>query len=114
MIPAWVVWIAAVFAVYRMTWSITLEEGPGRFFLFVRTLLGAYDYGDRRGPDGNPIAKSAAGRMIVCPGCVSQYCAVVVLAMVLSGSIWLHGVLVWLGVSGVFLYLVRMRPWRSL
>lgn len=113
-IPIWILLLAAVFAVYRMAWSITLEDGPFSLYLLLRTVLGAYDYGERHGPDGKPMAKSAAGRAISCPGCVSQYCAVVALAMVLSGVFWLQVILVWWGVSGAFLYMVRMRPWRSL
>lgn len=60
-----------VFAVYRLSRLLTIDEGPASMFLKLRTRLGAYDY-DVRGQ-----AETSIGRGISCPHCVGIYMAIV-------------------------------------
>ena len=56
-------------AIYRLARLIAIDDGPADVLLKLRSLWGAYDYGE------NGVAKSSRGRGLTCPHCVGFWLA---------------------------------------
>ncbi len=84
--------ILASFACYRLSELITVDDGPGDVFRWLRVWLGAYDLDE----DGQP--KSSIGRAIICPYCVGIYLAFFLASAV--GPLDWYLLLWWLAIAG--------------
>lgn len=93
------------FASYRVAFMIATEEGPFSVFIRVRTLLGAYDYGENSEP------RTAWGRGISCPLCVGMYISFFfLLGMLVQFYPWreilsFNAFLIWMGIAGIQVFL---------
>jgi hypothetical protein len=67
--PDWLRLVLAVFACYRLSELITIDDGPGDMFLRLRAWFGAYNLGE----DGQP--STSIGRVIICQYCVGIWIA---------------------------------------
>jgi len=105
-------WLLAVLATVRLTWAVVYEDGPGEVLLKLRTWAGAYDYADERGPDGQPVPRSALGRALQCPYCVSLALALPMALLALVEGKATDALLAWLGLAGAAMLAIRWRPWR--
>jgi len=110
--PETVRWILAALAAIRITWALMFDDGPGAILFKVRDWMGAYDYGEEVGPDGEPQAKAARGRFWHCAFCVSLLAVILPGLWALFPSLPGDGALAWLGLSGAVMLAVRWRPWR--
>ena len=110
--PEWVRWFAVILATIRLTWALMFDDGPDCVLRWLRTRMGAYDYGSEVGPDGRPQATTTLGRFLNCPYCVSAVVAILAVPLVLWPSILGDILLTWLGVAGGAMLLIRWRPWR--
>lgn len=111
MLDPWVV-IAVIFAAYRVTFFVVLEDGPAGVMRAVRRKLGAYNYGSQRGPDGMPQAVTEIGRAVTCPVCVSPFAVAGCLAVAVLGGPVGQWVVLGLAAAGGVLALIRWRAWR--
>jgi hypothetical protein len=84
--------VFAVFACYRLSELIAIDDGPGDMFLWLRAKCGAYDIGE----DSRPV--TSLGRFIECPYCLGVWFAAV-LALVLWPIGWMMPVR-WLAIAG--------------
>jgi len=106
--------IVGALAVYRLAVLLAKDDGPGDWFLWIRTWLGAYDYERPYGGEARP--RTNLGRAISCPRCLSVWLAMPVatwvwwLAPMGAGTWWaagVWGVLGWLALSGAAVWLAE-------
>ncbi len=101
--------LVAILAVYRLAILLSQDDGPGDWFLVIRTWLGAYDYerDPTPVPPGEPVhyrPRTNLGRLISCPRCLSVWLALPLAAWLWWGA-WPWLVLGWLGLSGGAIWL---------
>jgi hypothetical protein len=87
----------AVFAVLRISHMVTVEEGPFEIFSFIRDRI-------------DPRQKTWIGRGINCPLCVSFWLSLVPAVLfppVIIPNL-LNIVLLWFGIAGVVLFLLKV------
>ena len=84
--------ILAAFACFRLAELITIDDGPGDVFLWMRAKLGAYNYGE----DGR--ADTSIGRAITCPYCIGIWLSALV-ALVVAPLDW-RLLLWWFAIAG--------------
>lgn len=98
-LPEYVRWVLAAFAVYRLSQLVAEDEGPADLILKIRTWAGCYD----RGEDGRP--RTSLGRLLECPYCLGVWFALAALAVVLVPTLIGDCLLAWWGLAGVQAYL---------
>lgn len=109
----WARWLAAVLATLRLTWSLMYDDGPLDVLFYIRERMGAYDYGDEKGPYGELQPKTKAGRFWHCPYCVSMMLALPAALLALFSSPAGDLILAFTGIAGAAMLAVRWRPWRK-
>lgn len=111
----WLRILLAVFAVYRLAYMISREEGPyyriwdrGEgdphigLFETLRIKLGVYDLG----PDGQPEKNLA--RWVLCPLCVGVWLSAFVVCLVATHTALGDVLLLFFGIAGAQVFLERL------
>ena len=78
-------------ATYRLARLIAIDDGPADVLLKLRSLWGAYDYGE------NGQAKTSLGRGLTCPHCVGFWIAGLI---AISAYGWPEFIVYWLALAG--------------
>lgn len=112
--------LLGVLAVYRLSVLVCLDDGPGDWLVWLRTVCGAYDWErdptpTRPGEAVRYRPKGNLGRVVSCPRCLSGWLAIPVTPLVwwswwLSGGWWTLVLLpmVWLALWGGAVFLVEV------
>ena len=91
--------IVGVFACYRLTQLITIDDGPLEVFKWLRVMAGVYD----RGPKGHP--QRMLGKLYGCPWCIGVWVALVITYFVLNSFIVSDILMLILAIAGGQAYL---------
>lgn len=92
--PEWVRWILAALSCYRLAQLVTLDDGPGDVFAWLREKAGAYQYGN----DGRPF--TSIGRLMACPFCIGIWAALPCAMMALQHNAASDVILAIFGIAG--------------
>jgi hypothetical protein len=91
--------ILLALATYRLARLIAIDDGPFDLLLKLRSLWGAYDYGE------NGTAKTSLGRGLTCPHCVGFWLAGFAAVSVYG---WPELIIYWLALAGAQSFLQEM------
>jgi hypothetical protein len=91
--------VVGVFACYRLTQLITIDDGPLNIFVWLRTAAGVYD----RGSTGRP--QRMLGKLYGCPWCIGVWVALAITYFVLNSFLVSDLFLLILAIAGGQAYL---------
>lgn len=91
--------LVGVFACYRLTQLITIDDGPFDMLKGLRIAAGVYD----RGPKGKP--KRMLGKLYGCPWCMGVWIAVVITYFVVNSFFITDLLILILAIAGGQAYL---------
>ena len=104
---SYILLVLSVFALYRIPYMVAMEEGPFGVFVWLRSLMGSYDY------DEENNVETATGRLFACPLCLGMYFAVVVLGLVVLDHPVSNFLLLWWGLAGAQAFFYNLTRDRS-
>jgi len=86
--------VLTVFAVFRVSELVSIDDGPFDVFLRLRSAAGVY----QRGADGRPMR--GVGRLVGCPYCVGVWVSMLGAAAVLFPSAVVDAIVLLFGIAG--------------
>ena len=96
-----------VLALFRLTFAITVDDGPGDVLIRLRTQLGVYDLDE----SGHP--RSGIGSFLACAYCVSRLLSLIAIPAYVWPSLIGDLLILWWGLAGSVALLLRWRPLSS-
>lgn len=94
-------------AIFRLTFTIVLDDGPFDMLVNVRTALGVYDLQENNQP------KRGIASFLSCAYCVSRFLSLIAIPLYIWPSMGGDALILWWGLSGAAALLIRWRPWTS-
>lgn len=96
-------------ATFRLSYMIALGDGSGEYFTGLRSMLGCYNYGERKYRNGDPRPETLIGRWASCPVCMSLFPIGPAVLGIASLGLWCLVTI--LAVAGACVLLFRWRNW---
>lgn len=96
-----------ILALFRLTFAITVDDGPFDALIRARTALGVYDLQENQRP------KRGIASFLACAYCVSRLLALLAIPLFLWPSFVGDILILWWGLAGAVTLLLRWRPLSS-
>ena len=99
--------ILTILGLFRLTFTIVMDDGPFDFLVNLRTRLGVYNLQE----NGHP--QRGLPSFLSCAYCVSRLLALLVIPLFLWPSLVGDLLILWWGLAGAVALLLRWRPLSS-